>query len=1333
MSVSLALGVALTKIVLRAGGAGDLATSLGDGKEAATSLLTLLRRPAGIDAVTRKIADQLDGFISAEFRQAEENDRAAAIREATDLLESALRDDRHLIDAVIDPLRLRKYLDQSGAAVRKESLGGEAGGIFVILLDWTVDWIAKHAPKSEVFNRAATVRLLQQTDGIATSTSKTKEEVLKVNRSVELLTARSRLNPLANDEIERYAQVVSGLAPSVLLGRTRELADLEKFALFGPGQWFGIEGAAQTGKTALVSTFCVTPPPNVAIVPFFVRGSQATANDRDSFLARVLPHLAHLSGLDSVTVDANAARAEDSFRKYLESAARRCLDRGITLVLLIDALDEDAYIIDRSKMKPSIAAVLPAELPPGVRIVLTARPNPPLPSDIAGTIRGGARHPLEDRKMWRSLDPSPHARAAFSMGDVHEFMLLQPGKDIAAFLAASGGQLTMSDLAELSGSDVSAVDRVITTSPGRLLLPDRSGRAVSYSLGHALITQMVLSILEPKLLDSGAPDPNDNAAWNEINARVLRPWRTRINTWGKKYASRFWPDDTPQYLLDDAYVALLADDREFHSDLYSTLASDSRMRSLYDSHEETHYTTISQIRRATTRIIEGAPGGLSDPDLHLIAKLVAFQSNLATHKGKVPAQLPAAFGCLGKYTIASSIALSIPKASDRLEAFTELVPALLKSDQSDKALEALELAKTILQVIVDPREQSRGRHQVAVAMAQMGYIAEALSMVESVQSPATRGLIFAEMARALTAVGKMDEGQNTAMRSKLVVEQLSPFQSLDSIASTALALAEAGMGEEAAAMALNALTRAELLTKAAPRAHVLRVTAVAYAKAGHQLKAEEVAQQALETVSRVGNTNTRGRLRAAVAQSFVEIGLVEQAIHIASSISDRAGRAWALAVVAHALAASGRAKRAFDVAQLARKDAATIQKPDARSRVCVKAALALHGIGRPDEALAATREAEAAAVESANATSRARAQTLAAQAFDIASHGSDPSDALKHARTVKSVEDRVNILGQLAKILAENQHPRVAFQAATEASNQAKYISSSRNRDHALATVAGAYGAAGSFEETKTSLECIQDPGTRTRGAILAAEALIAIGLSEAAHGAITEASKYASTIVHPDARAHAVASTSLALSAMGLTGQAQQMAADARSGLVSTPKTTGRALALVVVADALLAAGSAELARTTAREVFEMTKDLPSRFGRAKAYARVALTLIAVGLREESRAAAAAARREAAAIKRSNRRSSVHQQVAYALATTGSIAEAYEVASGITHYQGRARALALIAEALISKGEVIGALDSLTRSWVASGTVMESWSLLVSIRPGIAHQLIADGAIGPA
>lgn len=1330
MSTTLTIGIALTKILLRAGGQGDLATTLGDGKDAAASLLTMLRRRPGLDAVSSLIASQLDEFLTVEFRQADENDRTAAITEATEVLQSALADEQRLVDAVIEPQRLREYLEENGAPARRASLGGDSGAIFNLLLDFSVDWIARHATKSEVFSSAATARLLRITDNLAATTAETKESVAELQQSLLGFAARAHLNPTANDEIERYASSVAALAPPFLLGRTKEMAALEQFALLGPGQWWGFEGAAQAGKTALMSTFCLNPPPGVVIVPFFVRNNQATANDRAAFLARVLPYLAHLSGQDSATVDLNVARAEDSFQKLLHSAAKMCSERGTILLLLIDALDEDAYNIDRSRTKPSIAGILPPDLPAGVRVVISTRPNPPLPRDVPESYGKDFCHPLRDRTIWRSLDSSPHARAAFSLSDVHELMLDQPGKDIAAFLAASGGQLTISDLAELTACDVSAIDKVITTSPGRMLLPDRSGQAVSYSLGHALITQMVLSILEPKLLDTGTPDQDDSAAWNELNRRVLSPWRFRIHSWAKTYASRDWPDITPSYLMDDAYIALLAENPEFHSDLVGVLVSDSRIGHLYTRHDDTHYPTITQLRRATTRLIEWAGNEGCSADLYHVGKLVAVQNDLATHKGKVPVTLPAVFGALGKHSLATNIALSIPKASDRLEALTQLVETLAKSGQHTKALEALKYAKSVLQVVTDPREQSQARLQIAVAMAQAGRVSDAVAVAAAVKSSAGQAVIFAAVARALAAAGDMDAGRRIALRSKSIAERVSDSHPTHCMAPAALALAEVGMAEEARAAALVARTRAELVPQAAFRVRVLGTTALAFAKSGHQREAVDVAQQALDVAISIANWNSRGRSLAVVAQTFVDIGLEKTALDIASGISDRTGRARALATVAQALATNGQTRQAYKAAQAARRDAADIDKPAVRSRILATPALALTISGHLDEAQAATQEADAAAVDTARATSRASSQTAAARAIDAAGHNDPPSDARLIAAAIENGRDRVSALVQVARVLAEAGHPLEAYKAATDASAQAKVIATKRDREHALAAVAEAYAFAGFLSQARETVETITEPGTSTRGMVSVAEALSRVGRYEDAHLAITEARHYAASIVHPDAKAHATASISLALSANGFADEAYAAAIEAHSAAATISESTGRAGALSQVALAFAAAGNADEARVTAHEAYDVGKGVSSRVGRAKALAHTAHALMAGGQVEASRMAATAARDEAVLIRRSSQRPTVLQQVAQALAATGCIAEANEVAGSISNYQSRAKAYAQIAEVLANADRMTEATNALARSWVAAGTVLESWALLIDIGPDVAHRLVAEALI---
>ena len=73
-------------------------------------------------------------------------------------------------------------------------------------------------------------------------------------------------------------------------------------------------------------------------------------------------------------------------------------------MLLVDGLDEDRSV-HAGPDSHSIAALLPATLPAGMRVIVTGRPHPPLPADVP------PHHPLQDDAIVRTLAPSPRAQA----------------------------------------------------------------------------------------------------------------------------------------------------------------------------------------------------------------------------------------------------------------------------------------------------------------------------------------------------------------------------------------------------------------------------------------------------------------------------------------------------------------------------------------------------------------------------------------------------------------------------------------------------------------------------------------------------------------------------------------------------------------------------------------------------------------------------------------------------------------------------------------------------------------------------------------------------------
>ncbi|MEU8779313.1 hypothetical protein [Streptomyces sp. NPDC048606] len=139
-----------------------------------------------------------------------------------------------------------------------------------------------------------------------------------------------------------------------------------------------------------MSTFALRPPPRVDVVSFFVTARYATHNDRCAYPEAV-------SG------------------------------------------GSGTY---------SIAALLPARPPKGLRIVVAGRPHPPIPHDVPDG------HPLRGSAVVRALAPSRHAQVVRSAAERNLKRLLHgdcAGQDLLGLVTAAGGGLSRDDLAELTG------------------------------------------------------------------------------------------------------------------------------------------------------------------------------------------------------------------------------------------------------------------------------------------------------------------------------------------------------------------------------------------------------------------------------------------------------------------------------------------------------------------------------------------------------------------------------------------------------------------------------------------------------------------------------------------------------------------------------------------------------------------------------------------------------------------------------------------------------------------------------------------------------------------
>ncbi|MFC9393396.1 hypothetical protein ACFTWS_09565 [Streptomyces sp. NPDC057027] len=396
------------------------------------------------------------------------------------------------------------------------------------------------------------------------------------------------------------------IAPAELLGREEELAELGDFCRTGTGYvWWRAE--AWAGKTALMASLALEPPPGVRIVPFFITARLGAQNDVVAYVDVVLEQLAELAG-EGLPALLTAATREAHLLRLYRSAAGACAARGERLVLLVDGLDEDRGVTTGPDAH-SIAALLPYDLP----VVVSGRLNPPLPADVPED------HPLRDPAIVRVLAPSPKARAIRTEAERELKHLLTDGGlpyDLLALLTAAGGGLTADDLAELTGEVPYRVRDVLRTGPGRTF----ARRGDAYLLGH-------------EELAAGAREMLGN--------RALERVRDTLHGWAEEWRRRGWPDGTPDYLLH-GYVPMLRASGDIDRMVACALDSVRHDRLLALTGGDA--TALGEVRTAGEALLARGDA----PDLvAVMLRLALRRAALRDRNGRIPTMLPAAWAALG--------------------------------------------------------------------------------------------------------------------------------------------------------------------------------------------------------------------------------------------------------------------------------------------------------------------------------------------------------------------------------------------------------------------------------------------------------------------------------------------------------------------------------------------------------------------------------------------------------------------------------------------------------------------------------------------------------------
>ncbi|MET7968795.1 hypothetical protein [Micromonospora sp. NPDC005305] len=1108
------------------------------------------------------------------------------------------------------------------------------------------------------------------------------------------------------------SQVVPQIAPEELVGRDPELAALAAFCTAPDSQPDGAatvyqywRAPAWAGKTSLLSWFVLHPPDRVQPVAFFVTARHADQNDRRAFTDVVLEQLAELLGEPLPPLLTDATR-DAHLRGALNRAAAHCHEQGTRLVLVIDGLDEDRGVT-AGPDGHSIAALLPARPPHGMRVVVSGRPSPPIPDDVPDD------HPLRDPRVVRGLSQSAQARVV-KQDARRELRRLRYGsaveQDLLGLLTASGGGLSAADLAALTGlSEVDVGEQLAAVSSRTYL--QRVGRwrpdTTMYILGHEELQQQAVRSLGPGR---------------------LADYRMRLHAWADRYRDQGWPLDTPDYLLR-AYFRLLHDTGDLLRMLACATDTDRHNGMLNITGGDT--AALAEVTAAAAQVLHA-----DRPDFSAVGRLAVHYEALTRRNRYVPPDIPVAWVRLGRPDRAEALASSIMDPGVRATALIHVAAALATTGDTDRA-------EALAQAHPDLAQSSLGLDQEALAavvhvLAQSGDLDRAEAVARSIARPDQRVAALIDATYAACRAGDPVRGQSLAAQAAAAIANpdseldhqmradwpetssialaaafaragapdaaeamarslTDPDQQVDALVGIARAVSQAGDPSRGRALAAQAEAVARTIPTVAWQPYALASVAAAVAAAGDSGGARRLACS-------ITNPGMRAKALVQVVKALAAAGDWRNAQAVAYSIDGAYRRAEALASVAGALAGAGELPRAEGLAWL-------ITDPFQRARALVSVATALAATGDRDHGRAVAAQAEAVA-RTINAVDP-QAEILAAIA-EVQAFAGAPDRAVFLAHSLISAGWQMKALTAIAQALADagnlDRGRAVAAQAETvarsvtdtdwqarmlraavdalitigdlnRAESAARLITETVWQASALSTVSEAMMLAGELARAETVAGSIADPAFQVRALAELVPALVGLGEPERGHAVATRAEAAARSISDPEERVEALARVASAFVKVGQGDHGHALAAEAAAG-ARTVDLVWREAAVSRAAIDLAGAGYADVADALAASLTEPSQAAP-------ALRAVAEALSIGGNADRSQAAA----RQADAMDRrvldGGQPAQSLAELARTLAEKGDVNAAVAVTHTSTDPEQRAWALTMVSAVLAARGNL--------------------------------------------
>jgi hypothetical protein len=1064
----------------------------------------------------------------------------------------------------------------------------------------------------------------------------------------------------------RYREQVARIAPLELVGRSAELKELARFctAPEPAASYVWWKGDAWAGKSALMSCFTLNPPVGVRIVSFFITSRFASQDDRNAFIENVLEQLATLLGkpipayLTDSTKDAHLLG-------MLSDAAHACKARGERLVLIVDGLDEDRGVTTGSQAY-SIAALLPDPPPADMRIVVTGRPNPPVPPDVP------SHHRLRDKGIVRKLTASPYAEdVRIEMENELKRLLrgTREEQDLLGFLAAARGGLSGSDLGDLCHRPAWEVGDTLRTVTGRTFSarPSRwmpgTGPDV-YVLGHEDLQKIAAEFL---------------------GRERLAAYRQQLHGWADQYADRGWPESTPEYLLRGYFRMLLetrdvgrmvacATDRVRHGRMLAASGGDG--------------AAVDEITTAIDVIVCG-----KEPDLSALARLAVLRDYLADRNTMIPADLPAAWASLGEEKRAQALAESIVHEGRRALALVELVKALITGRQ-------LRLAETIAETITHPGRRGEAMMALLKAAAISGDIPTAESFLDAIASPGEQAFASIILAQAAAKTGDRRQARDFISTAEAGLSHIThPRRRAEAL--VALSQAEAAM--ENTQRARELISDAESLVSSVEKLAGAQATVwtslvrAAFAVDG-SARAQHMLGKAESAVRAITDTATRARALTTLARTAVVIGdsararsLVDDAEILVRSMRKPARQAEVWATLLRAAAAAG-AERTLELAHDAEATARSVAGVAARGSALANLSRSAIAIGQTELARRLASEAETLTRSAVDPEKRARdlaalakvtagagildqaeeiarsitgvhshhrAEALTSVARAVAARG-DLEHAKNIARSLMSPQQQAGVLVALAKDAASAGKLR-------DAEEVARLITSQPQQSEALTGLATGLAAAGDFDRAEITAGSIKSARQRSSAFAYLAESATAAGAANRARQYAEQAEAAAMAAPRRD-RAAALLAAVPAIAATGNLEHAEEIA-----GSFDTPWQQGAARVSIIK----IAAGAGNMRKATSAAL-----DIEDEYWHAMAQI-IIFEASGEQPRDPDRAhnLIAAIRSEIGNITQPTQRDSVFVSLAKTIAAAGRLNEAVEIAEAISEGARHAEVLAALSE----------------------------------------------------